>query len=79
MEQPEVAEAAVVAEQDRVRGEVPVAYVVWRSGSGDAASIEARCREKLASFKIPRRFETIDKLPRNALGKVQKHLLCRAS
>ena len=44
-----------------------------------AAGIEARCREKLASFKIARRFETIDKLPRNALGKVQKHLLCRAS
>jgi len=79
MEQPEVAEAAVVAEQDRVRGEVPVAYVVWHPGAGDAAALEARCREKLASFKIPRRFEAIDKLPRNALGKVQKHLLCRAS
>jgi malonyl-CoA/methylmalonyl-CoA synthetase len=43
------------------------------------AEIEARCREKLASFKIPRRFETVDKLPRNALGKVQKHLLSRPS
>ncbi|MEQ1883617.1 MAG: AMP-binding protein [Bryobacteraceae bacterium] len=80
MEQPEVAEAAVVAEADRVRGEVPVAYIVWREGAtADAKGVEARCREKLASFKIPRRFEAIDKLPRNALGKVQKHLLCRAS
>jgi len=80
MEQAEVAEAAVVGEADRVRGEVPVAYIVWRDGAGrDASGIEARCRETLASFKIPRRFETIDKLPRNALGKVQKHLLCRAS
>lgn len=76
-EQPEIAEAAVVGEADRVRGEVPVAYVVMRVPL-DAATIEARCREKLASFKIPRRFETVDKLPRNALGKVQKHLLCRA-
>jgi len=74
MEQPEIAEAAVVAEADRVRGEVPVAYVVARDGF-DAAVLEARCREKLASFKIPRRFETIDALPRNALGKVQKMLL----
>ena len=74
MEQPEIAEAAVVAEADRVRGEIPVAYVVWNNGA-DAAVIDARCREKLASFKIPRRFESIDKLPRNALGKVQKHLL----
>jgi malonyl-CoA/methylmalonyl-CoA synthetase len=88
MEQPEVAEAAVVAEPDRVRGEVPVAYVVWKEGPWKetpadagalASSMDARCREKLASFKIPRRFQAIDKLPRNALGKVQKHLLCRGS
>jgi malonyl-CoA/methylmalonyl-CoA synthetase len=80
MEQPGVAEAAVVAEQDRVRGEVPVAYIVWSEGiTADPSDLERRCREKLASFKIPRRFEAIDKLPRNALGKVQKHLLCRAS
>jgi malonyl-CoA/methylmalonyl-CoA synthetase len=74
-EQPEVAEAAVVGERDRVRGEVAVAYVVWRSGEGDEAALEARCREKLASFKCPRRFVKMAQLPRNALGKVQKHLL----
>ncbi len=74
MEQPEIAEAAVIGEADRVRGEVPVAYLVVR-GEFDARAMEARCREKLASFKIPRRFEAVEKLPRNALGKVQKHLL----
>jgi malonyl-CoA/methylmalonyl-CoA synthetase len=74
MEQPEVAEAAVVGEPDRVRGEIPVAYVVPR-GEFSAELLEARCREKLASFKCPRRFVAVDKLPRNALGKVQKHLL----
>jgi malonyl-CoA/methylmalonyl-CoA synthetase len=83
MEQPEVAEAAVVGEPDRVRGEVPVAYIVWHNPSADpavaAVHVEARCRESLASFKIPRRFEAIEKLPRNALGKVQKHLLCPVS
>jgi len=80
MEQPEVAEAAVAGEPDRVRGEIPVAFVVWREGvAPNPAELEKRCREKLASFKIPRRFEVIEKLPRNALGKVQKHLLQRAS
>ena len=74
-EQPEVAEAAVVGEADRVRGEVAVAYVVWRGGEGDEAALEARCKEKLASFKCPRRFVRMAQLPRNALGKVQKHLL----
>jgi malonyl-CoA/methylmalonyl-CoA synthetase len=78
-EQPEIAEAAVVGEPDRARGEIPVAYIVLREGTCDHASIQARCREKLASFKVPRRFEVVEKLPRNALGKVQKHLLCRAS
>ena len=76
-EQPEIAEAAVVAEPDRVRGEVPVAYIVLRSEI-DGAEIETRCREKLASFKVPRRFEAVEKLPRNALGKVQKHLLAKS-
>src|ERR1019366_4456222 len=54
-EQPEFQEAAVAAQADRVRGEVPVAYVVAGTGY-DAVAIEARCREKLASFKIPREF-----------------------
>jgi malonyl-CoA/methylmalonyl-CoA synthetase len=78
-EQPEIAEAAVVGEPHAVRGEIPVAFLVAKNTTIDTVAIEARCREKLASFKIPRRFEIVEKLPRNALGKVQKHLLCRAS
>ena len=74
LEQPEVAEAAVVGVPDRLRGEIPVAYLVPR-GEFDAVTLEARCREKLASFKIPRAFVPVEKLPRTALGKVQKHLL----
>ena len=34
-----------------------------------------RCREKLASFKVPREFIAVERLPRNAMGKIQKHLL----
>jgi malonyl-CoA/methylmalonyl-CoA synthetase len=73
-EQEGIAEAAVAAAPDRVRGEVPVAYLVAK-GPVNLEEIEARCREKLASFKIPRSFLIVDKLPRNALGKLQKHLL----
>jgi malonyl-CoA/methylmalonyl-CoA synthetase len=79
MEQPEVAEAAVAGEPDHRRGEVPVAYIVPRGGDCDTAALEARCRENLASFKCPRRFIVVEKLPRNALGKVQKHLLGAAA
>ena len=73
-EQEGVAEAAVASAPDRVRGEVPVAYIVTTRPL-DPADLEACCRAKLASFKIPRSFVVVDKLPRNALGKVQKHLL----
>ena len=73
-EQEEVAEAAVVAAPDRIRGEVPVAYVVLTSAV-DSAALERRCRDKLASFKVPREFIAVERLPRNAMGKIQKHLL----
>ena len=73
-EQKGVAEAAVVGSPDPVQGEAPVAYLVV-TGGFDLAQVEAACRDKLASFKMPRRFVLVDKLPRTALGKIQKHLL----
>ncbi|MBI4903703.1 MAG: AMP-binding protein [Acidobacteria bacterium] len=74
-EQPEVAEAAVAGVPDAVRGEVPVAFVVLRDKSFDAAELGDRCRGSFASFKVPRSFVAVEVLPRTALGKVQKHLL----
>jgi len=73
-EHPAIAEAAVVARPDRVRGEVPVAYVVC-AGKVEVEDLVLYCREKLASFKAPREFVVVEKLPRNAMGKIQKHLL----
>ena len=72
LEQDGVREAAVVGVADDVRGEVPIAFIV---GDFDAAELERVCRDQLASFKVPRRFEKVDSIPRTALGKVQKHLL----
>jgi len=74
LEVPGIREVAVVGAPDAIRGEVPVAYLV---ASDDFRSDVARetCSRGLASFKIPRAFVRLDALPRNALGKVQKHLL----
>ena len=74
LEQPGVREAAVVGASDQRRGEVPVAYLV-SEGPVDADALRAACSRALASFKVPRGFVRVDALPRNALGKVQKHLL----
>ena len=73
-EQPEVAEAAVRSAPDPARGEIPVAYIVLKAPV-DTADLESRCRKNLAAFKIPRAFHIVERLPRNALGKIQKHLL----
>jgi malonyl-CoA/methylmalonyl-CoA synthetase len=73
-EQDEVVEAAVIGVPDRLRGEVPVAYVVLKSAI-EPAVLGERCRARLASFKVPREFIAAERLPRNAMGKVQKHLL----
>ncbi len=75
-ELPGVGEVAVASAPDPRRGEVPVAYIV-ASGEFDASALEAACRAHLASFKIPRAFVAVEKIPRTALGKVQKHLLPR--
>jgi malonyl-CoA/methylmalonyl-CoA synthetase len=76
-EQAEIAEAAVKGVTDAVRGEVPMAWVVLKSPI-DSSELDARCRAALASFKVPRGFIQVHSLPRNALGKVQKHLLSSA-
>jgi malonyl-CoA/methylmalonyl-CoA synthetase len=73
-EQPGVEEAAVAGVADETRGEVPVAFIVPAAG-WDQARVEHACREHLASFKVPRTFTVVDRLPRTALGKVQKQLL----
>jgi len=78
-EQSGVAEAAIVGEADPLKGEVPIGYVVMDQGCAlDSEALQAACRSALASFKVPRRFCEVDTLPRNALGKVQKHLLSEA-
>jgi malonyl-CoA/methylmalonyl-CoA synthetase len=72
----DIAEVAVVGMPDPDMGENVVAVVVPREGSHpSAADIIAFCREQLASYKKPRQVVFVDVLPRNALGKVQKHIL----
>ncbi|MGX1588332.1 class I adenylate-forming enzyme family protein [Brevundimonas diminuta] len=73
---PAITEAAVVGVPDPVWGEVGVAFVIARAGV-DAAQLQAHCRERLANYKIPKRFVIEPDLPRLPVGKVDKMALRR--
>ncbi len=76
---PNVLDVAVIGVPDERWGEVGVAVVVPRDAdSFDGSELLQFCDEKLARYKIPKRVEIIDELPRNAAGKVLKRDL-RAS
>jgi long-chain acyl-CoA synthetase len=73
-EHPAVEDVAVIGLPDAKWGEVVVAVVVPRAGV-DARDIVEQARKRIAGFKLPKRVEFIDALPRNAAGKVLKRAL----
>ena len=75
---PAVAEASVYGVQDERWGEAIHASVTLDRTSAvpfDSDEVVAFCREALASYKVPKRVEVIDELPRNAGGKVLRRVL----
>jgi acyl-CoA synthetase (AMP-forming)/AMP-acid ligase II len=68
---PAVVEAAVIGIPDETWGELVCAVVVVRPGSDvGAEALDAFCRERLARYKVPRRFEFRAELPKTFAGKV---------
>jgi len=73
---PKVEEAAVVGIPDEYRGEAIKAFVVAREGERlTEGELLAFLRTRLARFKIPRRVEFVDSLPKNVMGKMLRRLL----
>jgi long-chain acyl-CoA synthetase len=76
VEHPDVLEAAAFGVDDRARGEAVWAAVVLRPDhSCSERDLKTFCREKLATYKVPRGIEIRSELPKNALGKVTRHVL----
>jgi o-succinylbenzoate---CoA ligase len=71
---PEVAEVAVAGVGDARWGQVPIALCVPRdrARTPDVSALEAWCRQRLAGFKVPKRFVAVDELPKTASGKVDR-------
>src|SRR5207253_9729459 len=66
---------AVVGVPDEEMGQALAAFV---QGSIDPQRVEEACKSELASFKVPRRIEIVDELPRTETGKVKKTELAQA-
>jgi acyl-CoA synthetase (AMP-forming)/AMP-acid ligase II len=76
LDHPGVIEAGVVGIPHAVLGEdVAAVVVVTSTHPVTADELRAHCAERLADYKVPRRIEFSDELPRNATGKILKEKL----
>jgi o-succinylbenzoate---CoA ligase len=87
LEHEAVSDAAVVGRADPEWGEAVVALIVPRLGlvhgrpTGDPAdeamgeALRSFCAARLAGFKVPKRFELVEALPRSTTGKLQRREL----
>jgi long-chain acyl-CoA synthetase len=75
---PSILEVAVVGVPDPVQGEEVKAYVVLQpEARASSNEIIAYCMSQIAKYKCPKYVSFVQSLPKNALGRVQKHLLKR--
>jgi carnitine-CoA ligase len=76
---PAVQQVAVVGKEHDFLGEVAVAFVIKAPGDHDEAKaseeIIATCKEKLATFKVPRAVYYVDAFPTGTLDKILKNKL----
>jgi long-chain acyl-CoA synthetase len=73
---PAVAEVGVVGVPDDMRGEIVKAWVVLRSDCALTPSdLKVYCRDRLAPYKIPAKYEFVADLPKTQIGKVLHRVL----
>ncbi len=71
-----VAMACVLPEPDAVFQEVGVAFVVPKRGETiDPAELLSFCRDRLANYKVPKRFALQESLPMLGIGKIDRMAL----
>jgi len=75
-EHPKVEETVVISVKDRMKGEIPKAFVIPKPGTCPSRTeLRKYCQERLPLYKMPRRFEFRDSLPRTPGGKVLRSIL----
>lgn len=69
---PAVAEACVIGTSDAYRGETVKAVVVLKPGATlEEKELTTWARDHMAAYKVPRRLEIVDDMPKSGSGKVQ--------
>jgi fatty-acyl-CoA synthase len=77
---PDVSDVQVIGVPSVRYGEEVMAWVKAREGSTPTAdTLEAFCRGRIATNKIPRYWKFVDAFPMTVTGKVQKYLMRQAS
>ena len=77
---PAILEAAVIGVADTKWGEVGHAYILIRPDRAiDQSEVRAWSRARLAAYKVPQHITFVGEFPRTAAGKIQKHMLRRAT
>ncbi len=71
---PAVAEAVCFGVPDTKYGEEVAAAVVLR-GHASETDLVAHCRERLTSFKVPKKIHLVTQIPRTATGKIQRRIV----
>ncbi len=75
-EYPKIQEAVSLSIPHRSKGEILKAYIVPKKGENiNPQEIIAFCREKLASYKVPRMIEIREELPKSMVGKILRRAL----
>ena len=75
-EHPQVADAVCVGVPHKTRGEILKAYIVPKKGEEiDKKELTAFCRQKLANYKVPKKIEFRQELPKTIVGKVLRRVL----
>src|SRR5690606_38168496 len=76
-EHPGVAQAAIVGEPAALIGEIGVAFIIPADPAAPPGADELRawCRDRLADYKTPDRFEFVSELPLTPMLKVDKNAL----
>ena len=70
---PSVAEAAYVGINDGYGGQIPTAFVVLKEGQrATAKELSDLCCKNFADFKLPKRIEFVDSIPKTSSGKVSR-------